>query len=613
MKTDNDASTGEIAENTTERHSTHLVRSGLSSAADVGLLGEIAHHFVSSDFRTALSVALCATRQHLQADDAELFIAEPEGGRLILLSCCGENADALVERVSFAPGEGFPGRVAATGRPVLSRHLPQDERFVRTQLKQRGLESFASVPIWLSEQVRGSLNLSWRRHPASFDHCVEVCGRVGALIAGFAAAHFAVLREKINGGMDPRHPPGARLEKALAVIAEQAASPRAIARLFESSGGPLALSNGDVSLVDLPNSGHCPCRAVLEGHGAIIDQGRYCESPCSKLQAQMSRPCRLAIYSDGCAQGCLLLDLDTDNGRLPSEQLLSVLVMAQQTARRLPDRRREPEASAGRLPAARPASGADLFIRCLGGLKVQRRGQIVEADAFERKKAMEALELLALAPEGGLSRDQLIDQLWPQADRGSAANRLYVVIHALRNALEPDGSRDNWRFVHSGRDRYWLDRQASVEVDVWLFERSWRQVRRAQRQGHSTEAICSILAAMLDVYRGDLLDGRRRDWCLEQRASLRRVFLDATRLCADLLVDLGRSDEAIDRLRRGIEIDECDEQLHQRLIRLLVGTGQHRLASHQYEECVTTLRTELDCEPLPETQQLEQLLIAPRH
>ena len=117
-------------------------------------------------------------------------------------------------------------------------------------------------------------------------------------------------------------------------------------------------------------------------------------------------------------------------------------VLHQAGVRRQVDARRH---SAG--AACRPvASGGgenprmdELDVRMLGGFEVRVNGHPLPEGAFAQRRAADLVKILALAPGHRLSRDRVVELLWPRlaADAGTA--NLHKAAHYARRALDvPD-------------------------------------------------------------------------------------------------------------------------------------------------------------------------------
>ena len=74
-------------------------------------------------------------------------------------------------------------------------------------------------------------------------------------------------------------------------------------------------------------------------------------------------------------------------------------------------------------------------IYLLGGFRVAFAAEDIADDAWRRRKAGTLIKLLALAHGHRLHREQLMETLWPDQTPAAAANSLYQVVHAARQAL----------------------------------------------------------------------------------------------------------------------------------------------------------------------------------
>src|SRR4051812_24920195 len=83
-------------------------------------------------------------------------------------------------------------------------------------------------------------------------------------------------------------------------------------------------------------------------------------------------------------------------------------------------------------------AGGGTTIRLLGGVEGELRDHLVPAGAWRLRKAAGLVKLPALAPGHRLTRDQLLDTLWPDKTPDAAANNLYQAIHGARAVLGRD-------------------------------------------------------------------------------------------------------------------------------------------------------------------------------
>ena len=84
---------------------------------------------------------------------------------------------------------------------------------------------------------------------------------------------------------------------------------------------------------------------------------------------------------------------------------------------------------------ASEAQDGGVRIELLGGFRVAIGGDEVVADAWPGRRAAELVQLLALADGHRLTRDQVVEALWPHLDVEAGAANLRKAAHYARQAL----------------------------------------------------------------------------------------------------------------------------------------------------------------------------------
>jgi DNA-binding SARP family transcriptional activator len=161
-------------------------------------------------------------------------------------------------------------------------------------------------------------------------------------------------------------------------------------------------------------------------------------------------------------------------------------------------------------------------LRLLGGFEVLVDGVSVPETAWSYGRAKDLVKLLALAPAHRLSRDQVVESMWPQLDPDAGVSNLHKAAHHARRALgDPAG-------VVLREGQVLLAPGARVETDVELFEQTPDP----------------------DRYGGELLpEDRYAEWAEERRERLRATYLEALRTAGlwDQLAGVDASDEEAQR------------------------------------------------------------------
>lgn len=262
--------------------------------------------------------------------------------------------------------------------------------------------------------------------------------------------------------------------------------------------------------------------------------------------------------------------------------------------------------SSGGFPDA--GAGVRFELRILGRPEVHRLGPdlIWHRISFTLKRGFRVLAYLATSPDRRASREELVEELWPEADREAIENNFHPTLSHLRRDLRRNvaerstaGAADFDPLLHH-EGLYELDPEIDWWIDVDELRRLAEEGRRFARSGLDERAADTWQAAWR-LYRGPLLDGVYDPWAASQRDALHRLHIDILRGLGEVYDRLGRVDEAIDSYRALLAEDPLQESVHVALMRFYAGRGRRDLVRRQYERLSNLLRTELGVEPLPET------------
>jgi DNA-binding SARP family transcriptional activator len=231
-------------------------------------------------------------------------------------------------------------------------------------------------------------------------------------------------------------------------------------------------------------------------------------------------------------------------------------------------------------PAAVDEGG--LGLRCFGPLEVRLDGRPVELGTI-KPRVRSLLRVLALHAGRPVHKDRLVDWLWPgEGDSKVGTRNLQVAVSSLRQLLEPGVARGAAAVVVRDGDTYRLQ-VAPGAVDLVEFDDQVALARHAAAAGDAEDADAA-LARALDLYSGELLaDEGAAEWVTGERDRLRLAAADASQLRAELLLDGGRTAEAVAEADRGLRIDQYRDALW----RLLVGAAESagdRAAARRHQE-----------------------------
>jgi len=253
-----------------------------------------------------------------------------------------------------------------------------------------------------------------------------------------------------------------------------------------------------------------------------------------------------------------------------------------------------------------------LRIRCLGNFCVQVSGQTI--DHWRSSRARSVLKYLITRGRRPVSKDVLMEALWPGWDPPHANDNLKAAVRTLREALGSACGRpgtDSWVLYRGGS--YLLNPEVDLWVDVEQFESHWQAGRQLEKEARVDEAVSEFESAV-KLYGGDYLeDDLYEDWTLLHREGLKDTYLAMLGRLADHSLRTADYHGCIAYCQKILLKDHCREDAFQRLICCHSRLGQRNRAITWYRLCEATVRSELGIEPSAPTVRLYQRLLGDEH
>ncbi len=274
---------------------------------------------------------------------------------------------------------------------------------------------------------------------------------------------------------------------------------------------------------------------------------------------------------------------------------------------------RNAESSEQRAKGKPHAPRAMLHAHALEGwpwpLKIHTLGkfQIAKDDVpvkFSGKVQQKPLALLkAIIAFGGrdVSRQRLIDALWPDADGSQAHKSFEIALHRLRRLM--------------GNDKAVLLNQGMVTidsrhcwVDVFALEHIIGQAEEAFQRKPANDTVkraIQITDKILNLYKGHFLEREvEQSWTISLRERLRAKFLDFIARSGRYLEKAGQDEKAIEYVEKGLERDSTYEEFYQQLMSCYHKLGRAAAAREVYRRCRMVLSATLGVEPSKKTQEI---------
>jgi DNA-binding SARP family transcriptional activator/predicted ATPase len=247
-----------------------------------------------------------------------------------------------------------------------------------------------------------------------------------------------------------------------------------------------------------------------------------------------------------------------------------------------------------------------IAVSVLGAFEVRVESHLIDASQWRLRHPRQVLQMVAIEPAGSVRRELVVSSLWPHLSAEAGANRLHHTLHLLRTLFVRAGMPKDEPVVRLDAGVLTLGKAHAFDIDVNAFR---ARVQEA-RSRHEPSEQCASLMAVLDLYRGELLNGSPcEDWLAPHREALRLDYLWALERLAVLRRRAGEPDAAIVLYRKVADTEPANELAHRALMELFDETGHPERAIHQYAVCKRTLQRELDVEPSPVTRELLQRIV----
>jgi DNA-binding SARP family transcriptional activator/transposase len=253
-----------------------------------------------------------------------------------------------------------------------------------------------------------------------------------------------------------------------------------------------------------------------------------------------------------------------------------------------------------------PAPEPVVRILCLGAFQLHVRGERI--DGWRPGKALSLFQYLVNHRERPVSREALIEVLWPDPEALAASTSLKVAIHAVRQTIAQASADKGALTVRTHPTGYQLE-ALDTWVDVEEFERCCATARRLDALGLNAEASARYAEASA-LYRGDFLSDAWEDWVLPRREGLKDEYLFVLARLADAAFAAGDYHACILHCQQALEQDACCEETYQTLMRCHARLGQRGRVRAWFGVCERTLRSVLDVSPGPETRNVYQQALA---
>ena len=244
-----------------------------------------------------------------------------------------------------------------------------------------------------------------------------------------------------------------------------------------------------------------------------------------------------------------------------------------------------------------------LRIYCFGRLRIYRPYESEEISPKEwgSVKAKQILAYLVVndPKKIGVTRDKLVDAIWPEIDPQTLGNTFHVTLSHLRKALEKDKSE----YIISQRGVYRLNWEGKVWSDIHEFLSHLGKAFSFEREEklHPTDLEYQKAA---ELFSSNLLEDFYERWAETARDEYRERYRTVFWKLSHLALEKFDYEKCIHHTQSLLLSDPTDEEAHRMLMVSYALLGNRTSAVKQYKVCQENLKRYLDIEPEPDTVNL---------
>lgn len=245
-----------------------------------------------------------------------------------------------------------------------------------------------------------------------------------------------------------------------------------------------------------------------------------------------------------------------------------------------------------------------LYLSLFGDIRVVQNNQ--HSDMTHTTQAL--LSYLVLQRHRKHPRKLLAGLLWGDSSEERAQAALRTALWRLRQVLEPEGTPRGTYLTGQARD-VGFNRASKYWLDIEIFETQLTAILNCPIDAmYADDAL--LLEETLALYTADLLEGFYEDWVISERERLHHLYLNGLQHLMLYYAHNDQPEKSLECGRKILQRDPLQEAVHREMMRLYAELGQRAMAIRQYEICRASLTSELNIQPMNETQAIYARLLS---
>ncbi|MFD2670593.1 response regulator [Marinicrinis sediminis] len=233
-----------------------------------------------------------------------------------------------------------------------------------------------------------------------------------------------------------------------------------------------------------------------------------------------------------------------------------------------------------------------ICMKCLGSLQLVNARQELIQLKWRTMKIKELFAYLLHCRGQVISRDTLIELLWPEVEEKAGLVNLQTSIYRIRSLLKEHGLQDACviSYVQYG---YMLEmNHMALDAEQWEAELTALPI--------ISEHTVEDYQRLFEAYEGDYFGEDGFLWAESERQRLKMMWQHQAHQLAAYYVQEGQPLVALAVYARMVRLDPMLEQAHWAMIRIYVDMNDRRSAVSQFLHMASVLEQEMDAVPDPE-------------
>jgi len=223
-----------------------------------------------------------------------------------------------------------------------------------------------------------------------------------------------------------------------------------------------------------------------------------------------------------------------------------------------------------------------LQIKCLGRFQVVWENQ--EPIKWRTEKTRELFAFLLHNQGKDISKEEILDKIWPEDDPKKAIRQLYNGIYYIRKTLEAHGIDSALISINTNYNL----KLGPVDLDV-------RRLYELQKYNYTD--ILDKLEEIEMLYTGDYFEGEDYPWAYFERERLGNIYEQCLVNLAQLYIEMGHFERAESKLIQAYARNPYEEMTTELLLKLYIKTGQKSKVMRHFKAYTELLKEELGIQP----------------